>query len=114
MAIRYSFGRERSGSFDFIASDDLRGVFARDRCTYGAPAPIVSGLAVCWELVSTASISVAFTASTPTSLRSRTFGDFRIPQLPLGNRWQIGGIPANVTLCTLTCFTPSTPVGRCN
>ena len=23
--------------------------------------------------------------------------DFRIPQLPLGNRWQIGGIPANVT-----------------
>jgi hypothetical protein len=23
--------------------------------------------------------------------------DFRIPQLPLGNRWQVGGIPANVT-----------------
>ena len=25
------------------------------------------------------------------------YADFRIPQLPLGNRWQIGGIPANVT-----------------
>jgi hypothetical protein len=23
--------------------------------------------------------------------------DFRIPQLPIGNRWQLGGIPANVT-----------------
>jgi hypothetical protein len=23
--------------------------------------------------------------------------DFRIPQLPIGNRWQIGGIAANVT-----------------
>ena len=63
------------------------------------PASIVSAPAVCWELVLTASSQCGFRNGIDTnSLEVKNlYVDFRIPQVPLGNRWQIGGIPANVT-----------------
>src|ERR671930_375570 len=60
-------GRERSRLFfNFIASDDLRGIFA---------------LEIDQNVLELKNLYV----------------DFRIPQLAISNRWQLGGFPADVT-----------------
>jgi hypothetical protein len=95
------FARERTRLyFDFVASDDLRGVLALEiDATYGAPRFNRVG-------------SRCIPATSPYTFEQCGFRngidnnslelknlylDFRIPQLPLGNRLQLGGIPANIT-----------------
>ena len=95
------FGRQRVRLFfDFIASDDLRGELALEiDGIYGAPrfnrvgsrCPPPTGLygfEACGFRNGLDILGLEL---------KNLYVDFRIPQLPLGNRWQIGGIPANVT-----------------
>ena len=94
-------GRTRSRFFfNFIASDDLRGVFALEIDQfYGAPADNPRA-GDCVE------------GSGPFALEQCGFDngidnnalelkqlyvDFRVPQLPISNRWRLGGLPFNVT-----------------
>jgi hypothetical protein len=95
-----TFGRERSRLFfNFIASDDLRGVFALELDNvYGAPRRSVSGRCI--------QGSGAF-ANEQCGFRNgidvnnfelkHLYVDFRVPQLPIGNRWRLGGLPFDAT-----------------
>jgi hypothetical protein len=95
------FARERVRLFfDFIASDDLRGVLGLEiDSIYGAPRFNRAG--------SRCVLSTGVYSAEQCGFRNgidinaleikNLYVDFRIPQLPIGNRWQIGGIPADVT-----------------
>jgi len=95
------FGRERSRLFfDLIASEDLRGVLALEiDGTYGAPRFNRVG-SRCIPAVSPYTFEQCGFRNgiDNNSLELKNlYVDFRIPQLPLGNRIELGGIPANLT-----------------
>jgi hypothetical protein len=93
-------GRERTRLFfNFIASDDLRGVFALEfDNVYGAPAASVSG-----DCVQGSGIYANEQCGFRNGIDINNFElkhlyvDFRVPQLPVGNRWRLGGLPVDVT-----------------
>jgi hypothetical protein len=95
------FGRERARFFfNFIASDDLRGVFALEvDSTYGAPRfnRVGSRCVLGTGLYSFEQCGFRSGIDTNNLEVKNLYVDFHIPQLPIGNRWQIGGILANVT-----------------
>jgi hypothetical protein len=95
------FGRERFRMFmDFIASDDLRGVFNLEvDATYGTPRFNRVGSRCVPETGPYAFEQCGFRNAIDTNNLEvkNLYVDFRIPQLPIGNRFQLGGIPANVT-----------------
>jgi hypothetical protein len=86
--------------FDFIANDDLRGIFAIEvDGTYGAPRfnRVGSRCALGADPYRFEQCGFRNGIDTNNLEVKNLYVDFRIPQLPLGNRWQVGGIPANVT-----------------
>jgi hypothetical protein len=96
-------GRTRwRGFFNFIASDDLRGVFALEVDQFwGAPAdnPRPGG---CQEFPSQGDFALeqcGFRNGIDTNSLElkQLYVDFRVPQIPIGNRWRLGGLPFNVT-----------------
>jgi hypothetical protein len=95
------FGRERfRGFFNFIASDDLRGVFALEiDQTYGAPSANRLGSGCVTGTGPFANEQCGFRNGIDVnSLELKhLYVDFRVPQLPIGNRWRLGGLPFNVT-----------------
>src|SRR6266511_5402929 len=105
-------GRQRARLFfNFIASDDLRGVFALETDqAYGAPSRNKFGSRCVPDAANATTISgqrVLLQNFDACGFRNQIdnnslelknlYVDFRVPQLPIGNRWQVGGIPANVT-----------------
>jgi hypothetical protein len=95
------FGRTRGRVFfNFIASDDLRGVFALEiDQTYGAPAANRLGSGCVTGTGAYAFEQCGFRNGIDTNSLEvkQLYVDFRIPQLPVGNRWRLGGVPFNVT-----------------
>jgi hypothetical protein len=95
------FGRTRMRSFfNFIASDDLRGVFALEvDQTYGAPADDRVGSGCVEGSGAFAAEQCGFRNGIDTNSLElkQLYVDFRIPQIPVGNRWRLGGLPFNVT-----------------
>jgi hypothetical protein len=96
-----TWGRTRGRMFfNFIASDDLRGVFAFELdASYGQPRRNAAG-AGCPEdvLGDGAAGSFEFCGFGQNNdinnfELKELYADFRIPQLPIGNRWRLGGIP---------------------
>jgi hypothetical protein len=86
------------GFFNFIASDDLRGVFALEVDQfYGAPAdnPRPGGCQEFPDLGDFALEQCGFKNSIDTNSLElkQLYVDFRVPQLPIGNRWRLGGLP---------------------
>src|SRR5918992_188625 len=106
-------GRTRSRMFfNFIASDDLRGVFALEIDQFwGAPAdnPRPGGCQEFPDLGDFALEQCGFKNSIDTNSLElkQLYADFSVPQLPIGNRWRLGGLPFSVTplhsqvLCTM-------------
>ena len=94
-------GRSRSRFFfNFIASDDLRGVFGLEiDQTYGAPSANRLGSGCVEEDGAFAFEGCGFDNGTDNNALEvkHLFVDFRVPQLPIGNRWRFGGRPLNVT-----------------
>jgi hypothetical protein len=106
------YGRERGRFFfNFIASDDLRGVFALEiDQAYGAPSRNQFGSRCVPDAANATTISgqrVLLQNFDACGFRNQIdnnalelknlYVDFRVPQIPIGNRWQLGGIPADVT-----------------
>jgi len=97
-----TFGRTRMRNFfNFIASDDLRGVFAIEiDQIYGAPSDTGRGGGACVE-GSGAFVNeqCGFDNGIDNNAIEikQVYVDFRVPQLPIGNRWRLGGLPFNVT-----------------
>jgi hypothetical protein len=96
-----TWGRTRfRGFFNFIATDDLRGVFALEiDQAYGAPTSDITGSG-CVEGEGTFQFEqCGFRNGIDTnSLELKNlYIDFRVPQIPIGNRWRLGGFPASVT-----------------
>jgi len=95
-----TWGRARTRMFfNFIASDDLRGVFALEiDQAYGAPARSYGGGCVTGT-GAYANESCGFDNGIDNNVLElkQLYVDFRIPQLPVGNRWRIGGLPFSVT-----------------
>jgi hypothetical protein len=94
-------GRTRMRNFfNFIASDDLRGVFAIEiDQSYGAPATDrVSG-----DCIEESSAFPFYQCGFDNGIDNvaievkQIYVDFRVPQLPIGNRWRLGGLPFNIT-----------------
>jgi hypothetical protein len=95
-----TFGRERARFFfNFIASDDLRGVFALELDNvYGAPRVSLSGRCLPGSgLYANEQCGFRNGIDVNNLELKNLYVDFRIPQLPIANRVQIGGIPADVT-----------------
>src|SRR5687768_15144430 len=94
------FGRSRLRTFfNFIASDDLRGVFAIEiDQTYGAPSDDRVGSGCPEGSGSFAFEQCGFRNGIDTNSIEvkQIYADFRIPQLPIGNRWRLGGLPFNL------------------
>src|ERR671930_2670138 len=105
-------GRERSRFFfNFIASDDLRGIFALEiDQTYGAPSRNLVGSRCVPDQANAVTIQgqrVLLQNFDACGFRNQIdnnvlelnnlYVDFRVPQLGIGNRWQLGGIPPDVT-----------------
>ncbi len=94
-------GRSRSRFFfNFIASDDLRGVWALEiDQAYGAPSANRLGSGCVEGSGTYAFEQCGFRNGIDTnSLELKhLYVDFRIPQLPIGNRVRLGGLPFNVT-----------------
>ncbi|MGH8065990.1 MAG: hypothetical protein ACRERE_12325 [Candidatus Entotheonellia bacterium] len=96
-----TFGRERARFFfNFIANDDLRGVFALEiDSAFGAPSRNFTG-SRCVEGTGTFRFEQC---GFDNGIDNNNFEvkhlyvDFRIPQLPSGNRFTIGGLPTDVT-----------------
>ena len=106
------WGRARSRFFfNFIASDDLRGVFALEIDQfYGAPAdnPRPGGCQETPDLGVFALEQCGFRNGIDTNSLElkQLYVDFRVPQIPIGNRWRLGGLPFDVTpLHTQTLYT---------
>jgi len=95
------FGRERTRLFfDLIASDDLRGVFALEiDGAYGATRFNRVGSRCVLGTGAYTFEQCGFRNGIDTNVLEvkNLYVDFRIPQLPFGTRFQLGGIPANVT-----------------
>jgi len=95
------FGRSRLRSFfNFIASDDLRGVFAIEvDQTYGAPSDdrLGSGCVEGEGLYAFEQCGFRNGIDTNSIEVKHLYVNFRVPQLPIGNRWRIGGLPFSVT-----------------
>jgi hypothetical protein len=95
------FGRTRMRSFfNFIASDDLRGVFALEvDQTYGAPSDnrLGSGCPEGEGLYGFEQCGFRNGIDTNSLELKHLYVDFRVPQLPIGNRWRLGGRPLNAT-----------------
>src|SRR5919199_1449685 len=91
------WGRERSRLFfNFIASDDLRGVFALEiDQAYGAPKAddFGSGCVEGSGLYEFEQCGFRNSIDTNSLELKHLYVDFRVPQLPLGNRWRLGGLP---------------------
>jgi hypothetical protein len=96
-----AMGQERSRFFfNFIASDDLRGVFALEiDQVYGAPRVNEVGSGCVVGTGTFANEQCGFRNSIDTNVLElkHLYVDFRVPQLPIGNRWRLGGLPFNVT-----------------
>jgi hypothetical protein len=96
------FGRERfRGFFNFIASDDLRGVFAVEiDAIYGAPSDTARGDGACVK-GDGAFVNEQCGFKNAIDINNleikQLYVDFRVPQIPIGNRWRLGGLPFNVT-----------------
>jgi hypothetical protein len=95
------FGRSRTRMFfNFIASDDLRGVFGLEiDQTYGAPENdrLGSGCVETSGIYEAEQCGFRNGIDTNSLELKHLYVDFRVPQLPIGNRWRIGGLPFNVT-----------------
>jgi hypothetical protein len=95
------YGRERTRLFfDVVASDDLRSVFALEvDATYGAPQfNRVGSRCIPGNSPYTFEQCGFRNGIDNNSLEVKNlYLDFRIPQLPIGNRIQLGGLPANLT-----------------
>jgi hypothetical protein len=95
------FGRERARLFfDLVASDDLQGVLALEiDGTYGAPRFNRVGSRCIPATGPYTFEQCGFRNGIDTNAieLKNLYIDFRIPQLPIGNRLQLGGIPANLT-----------------
>jgi hypothetical protein len=96
-----TFGRERARLFfNFIANDDLRAMFALEiDAAYGAPARNRLG-ARCVEGSGPYQFEQCGFRNgidTNTIELKQLYVDFRIPQLNIGNRWRVGGLPAETT-----------------
>jgi hypothetical protein len=95
------FGRTRMRNFfNFIASDDLRGVFAIEiDQTYGAPSSDRLGSGCIEGDGPFAAADCGFDNGIDNNAIEvkQVYVDFRVPQLPIGNRWRLGGLPFNVT-----------------
>jgi hypothetical protein len=95
------FGRARNRTFfNFIASDDLRGVLALeiDQGYGGQASGRVSG--DCPEASAAFPFQNCGFDNGIDNLvleLKQLYVDFRVPQLPIGNRWRLGGVPFNVT-----------------
>jgi len=89
------FARERfRGFFNFIASDDLRGVFAIELdSAYGAPSRDI----VFSRCIAAEQCGFRNAIDINNFELKQLYVDFRIPQLPFGNRVRVGGFPADVT-----------------
>jgi hypothetical protein len=95
------FGRTRGRFFfNFIASDDLRGVFAMELdAIWGQPRIDKAGSG-CQEFAETfASVECGFRLGVDINNfeMRELYVDFRIPQLPFGNRTQLGAFPISIT-----------------
>src|SRR5262249_4519928 len=106
------YGRERARFFfNFIASDNLRGVFALEiDQAYGAPSRNQFGSRCVPDISNATTISgqrVLLQIFDACGFRNKIdnnvlelknlYVDFRVPQTPIANRWQLGGFPADVT-----------------
>jgi hypothetical protein len=96
-------GRTRNRTFfNFIASDDLRGVFALEiDATYGAPSQsggrVGSGCVTGTGPFAFEQCGFRNGIDTNSLELKELYVDFRVPQIPVGNRWRLGGRPLNVT-----------------
>jgi hypothetical protein len=94
-------GRTRLRNFfNFIASDDLRGVFAIEiDQSYGAPSSNRLGSGCVEGEGAYAFEQCGFSNGIDTNAIEikQVYVDFRVPQLPIGNRWRLGGLPFNFT-----------------
>jgi hypothetical protein len=94
-------GRSRSRFFfNFIASDDLRGVWALEIDQfYGAPAdnPRPGGCVQGSGPFALEQCGFRNGIDTNSLELKHLYVDFRIPQIPIGNRWRLGGRSLNVT-----------------
>jgi hypothetical protein len=87
-------GRERTRFFfNFIASDDLRGVFGLEiDQNYGAPVSDRIGSCIPEEGTFAFRDCGFDNAIDNVAIEVKhMYADFRIPQIPIGNRWRIGG-----------------------
>jgi hypothetical protein len=95
------WGRERfRGFFNFIASDDLRGVLGLEiDQSYGAPSinPVGSGCVIGEGTYANQQCGFRQGIDNNAIEIKHMYVDFRVPQLPVGNRTQLGGFPLNVT-----------------
>jgi hypothetical protein len=95
------WGRTRfRGFFNFIATDDLRGVFAIEiDQSYGAPAINPTGSGCVTGTGTYANEQCGFRNGIDNNAIEvkQLYVDFRIPQVPIGNRTQLGGLPFNLT-----------------
>lgn len=96
-----TFGRQRARFFfNFLASDDLRGVFGMEiDNTFGAPARNRVGARCVTGTGAFAFEQCGFRNGIDVNNFEvkQLYVDFRVPQLPLSNRWRLGGLPVNVT-----------------
>jgi hypothetical protein len=96
-----TFARQRTRLFfSFVASDDLQGLFALELDNvFGTPRRDVVGSGCIIGSGAFRFEECGFRNGIDTnSLELKhLYVDFRIPQLPIGNRSKLGGIPADVT-----------------
>jgi len=94
--------------FNFIASDNLRGIFGIELdATWGASAAgRLGGTALTEE-----QRGFRNAIDINNFELKQLYVDFRIPQLPLGNRWRVGGPRFQATPCIPTCSWRMTRAG---
>ena len=95
-------GRTRLRNFfNYIASDNLRGVFAIEIDQfYGAPSASARGEGACIPGEQAfVNESCGFDNGIDNNVIEvkQVYVDLRVPQIPIGNRWRLGGLPFTVT-----------------